>query len=183
MHSLSSLVRIMFTTHLHIAALFAALVVAPNFAVGQARTHSITLEEATRAAIANPSVGAARQRVRAAQGTLRTARAWTNPTLTYQVEKAPLPGARSIALEREESLIAMLPLAPLYQLGPRATRARFEVISAQNQLRDTQRMAAVAAASSFFRAATAQVAVRSAEDIGNWLDSLVAYTTHRVREG
>lgn len=183
MHSLSSLVRIMFTTTHWQSALVIALVAFPDIAIGQARAQSITLDEAVRAAATSPSVGAARERIRAAQGTLRTARAWTNPTLTYQVEKAPLPGARSIALEREESLIAMLPLAPLYQLGPRAARARFEVISAQNELREAQRMTTVAAASSFFRAATAQVAVRSTEDIGNWLDSLVAYTTHRVREG
>ena len=160
-----------------------ALVVFPYTASGQARVQSITLEEATRAAAASPSVGAAREKVRAAQGTLRTARTWTNPTLTYQVEKAPLPGARSVALEREESFIAMLPLAPLYQLGPRAARARFDVLSAENDLRDAQRIATVAAASSFFRAATAQVAVRSAEEVGRWLDSLLVYTTHRVSEG
>jgi cobalt-zinc-cadmium efflux system outer membrane protein len=44
-------------------------------------------------------------------------------------------------------------------------------------------MTSLAAASSFFRAAVAQVAVRSNEDVGRWLDSLVAYTTNRVKEG
>jgi cobalt-zinc-cadmium efflux system outer membrane protein len=44
-------------------------------------------------------------------------------------------------------------------------------------------MTSLAAASSFFRAAAAQVAVRSNEDVGRWLDSLVAYTTNRVKEG
>lgn len=161
----------------------AALPVIADIASAQAQAQSITLEDAVRAAAANPSVGAARARVRAAQGTLRTARAWTNPTFTYQVEKAPLPGARSMALEREESIIAMLPLAPMYQLGPRTARARFEVLSAEYEFRDAQRMVSVAAASSFFRAATAQVGLRSAEEVGSWLDTLVVYTTHRVREG
>jgi cobalt-zinc-cadmium efflux system outer membrane protein len=77
----------------------------------------------------------------------------------------------------------MLPLAPLYQLGPRAARARFALVSAENELRDSQRLTTVAAASSFFRAATAQVAVRSGEDVARWLDSLVNYTSNRVREG
>ena len=184
MHSFEFLVRIMFTTpHLRSAVFIAALLLFPDVVGGQARTRSITLEEAIQAATTNPSIGVARERVRAAKGMLRTASAWTNPTLTYQVEKAPLPGAKSVALEREESFFAMLPLAPLYQLGPRAARARYEVVSAENELRDARRMTSLAASSSFFRAAAAQVAVRSNEDVGRWLDSLVAYTTNRVKEG
>jgi cobalt-zinc-cadmium efflux system outer membrane protein len=171
------------TTRLQSTVFMAALLMFPDVARSQARAQPITLEEAIQATTSNPSVGAARERVRAAQGALRTARAWTNPTFTYQVEKAPLPGAKSIALEREQSLFAMLPLAPLYQLGPRAARARFEVAGAESELHDAQRMTTLAAASSFFRAATAQIGVRSAEDVGRWLDSLVVYTTNRVSEG
>lgn len=172
-----------FTNRLQASAGVIALLAFPQIAAAQTRVESITLEDAVRAATTNPSVGAARERVNAARGSLRTSKAWTNPALTYQVEKAPLPASKSVPLEREESMFAMFPLAPLYQLGPRASRARFEVLSAENELSETQRMAGLAAASSFFRAATSQVAVRTAEDVGRWLDSLVTYTGYRVREG
>jgi cobalt-zinc-cadmium efflux system outer membrane protein len=44
-------------------------------------------------------------------------------------------------------------------------------------------MTAVATTFAFFRAAEAQVAVRSATEVNSWLDSLIVYTSNRVREG
>ena len=145
---------------------------------------TISLPDVIRAALStHPAIGAARERVIAARGSLRTARTWSNPLLTYQVEQAPLPGSSAIGLEREESIFAMLPLEPLYQLGPRSARARSELRSAEFELSDMRRVTVLAATSAFYRAASAQVAVESAEDVSRWLDSLVAYTGNRVREG
>lgn len=167
-----------------------ALLLAPLIAraqaplpAAQATPESITLEEAIRAAVANPAISSARERASAARGALRTARTWSNPTLTYQVENAPLPRSSSTGLEREESVFAMLPLEPLYQLGPRTARARSEVLSTEHELSDTKRITILATSSAFFRAGAAQVAVRSAENVSSWLDSLVVYTGYRVREG
>jgi len=144
---------------------------------------SLTLDEAIQAAITNPSVMAARERVAAARGSLRTARTWSNPTLSYQVENAPLPGSDASGFEREESIFAMLPLEPLYQLGPRVKRARLEVTAANYELSEARRMTIVAASSAFFRVAAAQLAVQTATEVNAWLDSLIVYTSNRVREG
>jgi cobalt-zinc-cadmium efflux system outer membrane protein len=168
----------------------ASLLVTPSAAYSQVplsaptqRRASLTLDEAIQAAVTNPSVMAARERVAAARGSLRTARTWSNPTLSYQVENAPLPGSNASGLEREESMFAMLPLEPLYQLGPRVRRARLEVTAANYELSEARRVTVVAASAAFFRAAAAQIAVRSATEVNAWLDSLIAYTSNRVREG
>jgi len=154
-----------------------------QFSASTQRRVSLTLDEAIQAALTNPSVMAARERVSAARGTLRTARTWTNPTLNYQVENAQLPGSKPSGVEREESIFAMLPLEPLYQLAPRVRRARLEVTAADYELSEARRMTIVDASSAFFRAAVAQVAVRSSTEVNAWLDSLIVYTSNRVREG
>lgn len=147
------------------------------------RRASLTLEEAIRAAATNPSITVSRERANAARGTLRTAGTWSNPVLTYQVENAALPGSKVNGLEREESIFATLPLEPLYQLGPRVKRARLEVAAADFELGETRRTARLAVSSAFFRAAAAQIAVRSGIEVNSWLDSLILYTGSRVKEG
>lgn len=132
----------------------------------------------------DPQLSVAQERVHAAEGGRRTARAWTNPALSYQVENAGFPGrAAASGLDRETSLFAMLPLEPLFQLGARSARANAEVSIAESELSATRRNVALNAVAAFYRAANAQVMVDATLDIHRWLDSLIAYTRNRVREG
>ena len=149
----------------------------------QPRGQAVTLDDVIRAVATNPGIFSARERVNAARGTLRTARTWANPTVNYEVENAPLPGSSSASLDREASIFATLSLEPIYQIGPRVSRARLELLSAEYDFADTRRATTLAASASFFRASIAQVAVRSATEVSAWVDSLIVYTRNRVREG
>lgn len=157
---------------------------APSIGMAQSQ-RALTLDATVARAIeTHPTVGAALERVRAARGARLTARSWTNPTLSYQVERAPLPGrAVPDGLEREATFSVMLPLEPAYQLRSRSARAGAEVRRAEADAVDTRRMIVVAAVEAFHHAANAQVAVEVGEDVRAWVDSLVAYTRKRVTEG
>lgn len=167
-------------------AILAALAALLSSSVAGAQQETLTLERALRRAIeSHPAVAQAAERVRAARGIRLTARSWTNPTFTYQIENEPRvgPAVPGTATPRKVSAFATLPLEPIYQLWPRAARAGADVRRAEADLRDTRRRTALAAAAAFQRAASSQVAVDAGEDVRAWLDSLVVYTRARVREG
>jgi outer membrane protein, heavy metal efflux system len=132
----------------------------------------------------NPRVSAAFEALRAAQGSRRTAGAWTNPTVTYQVENTGFPGQGSpTSLDRETSAFAMLPLEPAYQLRSRATRASAEVRASSAEAKQTRREITLQAVAAFYSTALAQVQVAALDDNRAWLDSLIRYTGARAREG
>jgi cobalt-zinc-cadmium efflux system outer membrane protein len=145
----------------------------------------LTVERVVEAALAtNPRVGAARELISAVRGSRRTARSWTNPSFTYQTEEMDVVSAHGTgATAREAMWTAMLPLEPIYQLGSRAARANAQVRGTEADLRTARREIALRAASVFFATALAQVSVDGLQEVGTWLDSLVAYTRPRVREG
>lgn len=148
-------------------------------------SRTVTLDEAVRLALqSHAAVASARQRINASRGMLRTARAWSNPLLTHQVENAPLPGGpTSTGLDRETSTFALLPLEPLYQRGSRIARATAEVRNAEAELRESRRSLMLTTTFAFFRVASAQASVESSADVRRWIDSLVSYTRIRVGEG
>lgn len=176
-----------------LAALVALVAATPTAARSQDAPYTappnpsriVGLDEAVRLALqSHEAVASARVRIHGARGSLRTARTWSNPVVTYQVENAPLPGGSTApGLDRETSAFAMLPLGPLYQRGSRIARATAEVRSAEADLDESRRSLALTTASRFFRVASAQVSVESTSDVRLWLDSLVSYTRIRVREG
>lgn len=132
----------------------------------------------------NPRVAAAIESFRAAQGSRRTAAAWTNPTVTYQVENTGFPGQSSPSgLDREASALAMLPLEPAYQRRSRIARASAEVRIAAADARSIRREVTLQAVATFYSAALAQVRVVALEDNRAWTDSLVRYIGARVNEG
>ena len=127
---------------------------------------------------------AADNRVRAAEGSRVTARAFGNPILTYSVDQTPFPGGRPIPdMAREGMTTATLPLEYLYQRGPRVTRANAEVRSAEADVGAARQRIALDAAGAYYRVAFAQVQSATTHDLLGWLDTLVGYNRSRVREG
>jgi cobalt-zinc-cadmium efflux system outer membrane protein len=145
----------------------------------------LTLSQVLRVvADRHPLVQAAEARVSAARGTRLTAASWANPIITHEVENAPWPGSDGLSpSDREVMTSAMIPLEPLFQRWPRVARADAEVKVAEAARAGAQRSVQLDAARAFYRVALAQVAVEAATDVERWLDSIVAYTDIRVREG
>jgi outer membrane protein, heavy metal efflux system len=132
----------------------------------------------------NPLVTAAEGRLRAARGSRITAGTFGNPIVTYQVENAPFPGRASpVGLDAERSTFATLPLEPLWQRGLRVRRAGGDVQAAEANLVATRRQVMLDAARAFHRVALAQASRAASADVLAGLDSLVRYTTARVKEG
>lgn len=132
----------------------------------------------------NPLVEAARARVSAARGSRVTAGTLQNPVLTYQVENAAFPGrGASPGMLQETSSFTTIPLEPLWQRNPRVQRADEDVRAAEADLAAVRHQVAGNLARSFFRVSLAQVSARAAADVEEGLDSLVRYTSTRVREG
>jgi outer membrane protein, heavy metal efflux system len=132
----------------------------------------------------DPALLAVASRSRGVEAARSTARAFGNPTLTYQVDQTPFPGGRPIpSLEREAMTTLTLPLEPLYQHSSRVTRADAEARAAAADLAVGRQRIALDAASAFYRVALDQVQADVARDLSNWLDSLVAYNRNRVNEG
>jgi cobalt-zinc-cadmium efflux system outer membrane protein len=145
----------------------------------------LTLRALLDSVLANhPSVRAAESRVRAAEGSRVTAGVFGNPILSYQVDQTPFPGGRPLtAMDREAMTTATLPLEPLYQRGPRVTRANADVRAAQADARGAKQRIGLDAVAAYYRTAIAQVQVATTADLVNWLDTLVAYNRSRVEEG
>lgn len=165
--------------------LLAVLAWLPRPAISQQSASAITLEMVFRAVVErHPLVEAAEARARGARGARSTARALPNPVFTYQVENAAFPGGAAPAgLDRETSVLATLPLEPLWQRWSRTSRAGAEVRAADAELALARRDVVLEAARAFYRVALAQVSVRGAADIEDGLDSLVRFNRTRVAEG
>ncbi|HVE34120.1 MAG TPA: TolC family protein [Gemmatimonadaceae bacterium] len=132
----------------------------------------------------HPAVRAADSRVRAAEGSRTTARAFGNPIIGYQVDQTPFPGGGPIpGLEREAMTTATLPLEFLYQRGPRVRRATAEVRAAEAEGNAARQRIGLDAASAYYRAGLAQIQAATTHDLVDWLDTLVAYNRSRVEEG
>jgi cobalt-zinc-cadmium efflux system outer membrane protein len=146
---------------------------------------SLTVSGAIRRALeSNPRVAAAAAEVRAADGARRTARTWPNPTFTYQYEGAAAVGDRMRTdVERQVSAYAMVPLEPIYQLGPRKARAESDVRAATADQRTARRQLALDVVRAYYQVGIAQVTANTALDVQGWLDSLLVYTRIRVNEG
>jgi cobalt-zinc-cadmium efflux system outer membrane protein len=104
--------------------------------------------------------------------------------LAYQVENAPFPGGAAVeGMARENMTTATLPLAPLYQRGARVRQADAVVRAAEADARAERQSVALDAARAYYRAAVATVSADAAENLAQWLDSVVAYNHARVRQG
>lgn len=131
-----------------------------------------------------PSLAAARDRARAARGSLQIAQTFENPVLNYQVENTPFPNVRPAQpMEREAMLTVSLPLATLYQRGAGIQQARAGVRVADAEVALSQQSVLLDAARAYYRTALAQVGVDAAENLVTWLDSLVVYNRARVSQG
>ena len=135
----------------------------------------------------HPLVAASRARVRAAEAARETAGVFSNPVLGFEVDNTPFPWHRSITLplgmERESMTTATIPLEPLYQRSPKIQQADAELRAARADAVGERQRVAGEAARAFYRTALAQVGVDVARDLASWLDTLVAYNSHRVDQG
>ncbi len=139
------------------------------------------LEQALRQ---HPLIEAARARVRERQGARQSAGAYANPTLSYWVENGRFPGRQLASpLDLESQVYATMSLEPLFQRGPRVLAADADVQLGREELRLAEQTVVLDATRAFFRVASAQVAVTTADDLQQQLSALVAYNQARVREG
>jgi cobalt-zinc-cadmium efflux system outer membrane protein len=143
------------------------------------------LEDVVRTALSqHPLIEAARERIKAVQGTGQTARSLPNPVATYWTDDGTSAGQGSqLGLERETSAYVTIPLEGLFQRPPRIRRADADLRSAEISLVAARRSVALDAAHAFFRVALAQVALDVAEGAQRGLEQLVAYNRARVTEG
>lgn len=149
---------------------------------------ALTLRAVLDSALARyPTLAAARARVGAARGARTTAGLLGNPVLAYEVENAPFPGSgplpASAGMNRENMTTATLPLAPLYQRGPRVQQADAAVRAAEADARAARQRVALDAARAYYRTAVAAVRADASQNLAAWLDSVVAYNRTRVRQG
>jgi cobalt-zinc-cadmium efflux system outer membrane protein len=165
-------------------AVAAASAGAQTAATSPTRSDSLTLLDLLgRVRETHPLVRAAAARVDVVRGSRRTAGSFTNPLLQYQVDDTPLPGRGPIPMDREAMTTVMIPLEPLYQRGPRITRADADVRAAEASARAEGIRLALEAARSYYGAAIAQVTVDVTRDLAAWLDSVVTYNRARAKEG
>lgn len=145
----------------------------------------VTLRQLLDSVVAHyPALEAARARVRAARGDRTTAGTLGNPMLAYEVENAPFPGgAPVVGMDRENMTTATLPLAPLYQRGVRVRQADASLRAAEADARAARQRVALDAARAYFRTAVAEVRADAAQNLAQWLDSVVAYNRTRVQQG
>ncbi len=136
-----------------------------------------------RVSATHPAIGAASANILAARGDRSTAGAFSNPVLTYQLEKAPRPVGHAATMGSESMITLMIPLEPLYQRGARMRRADAAVRAVEADTRTTRQAVAIDAGHVFYRTALAQVSAESTRDLATWLDSVVAYNKSRAEEG
>lgn len=131
-----------------------------------------------------PALEAAQARARAARGARTTAGTLENPTLAYQVENTPFPGGRPlVGMDAEHMSTASVPLAPLFQRGARVAQATANVRAAEADVRVTAQRVALDAARAYYRTALAEVGADAADNLTQWLDSVVTYNRTRVQQG
>jgi cobalt-zinc-cadmium efflux system outer membrane protein len=131
----------------------------------------------------HPSLEAAQSLVRAARGSRRTAGAFGNPVLAYQLENAPLPNRAAPSMDREAMTTAMFPLEPVFQRAPRVRAADANTRAADADARAMRQRLVMEAATAYYRTALAQVRVDITTDLVHWLDTLVSYNRVRAEEG
>ena len=132
----------------------------------------------------HPLIGAADARIRAARGARTTAGTLGNPVLGYEVDNASFPGGRPITgLDREAMTTATLPLEPLFQRGPKVSRANADVRAAEADAMVTRQRLALDASRAYYRVAMGQVTLATSRDLAGWLDTVVTYNQSRVKEG
>jgi cobalt-zinc-cadmium efflux system outer membrane protein len=131
----------------------------------------------------SPLLGAAKARVRAAQGDISSARTWSNPVVSFESQKMTDQGPATASSERETMTTAMLPLEPLYQRGPRIERARALLRATEADVLTQRQRLAVDAGGAFYAVALAQVNVAATRSLAQWFDTVVTYNRVRVREG
>jgi cobalt-zinc-cadmium efflux system outer membrane protein len=132
----------------------------------------------------HPTLLAAQSRVRAAEGSRATARAFGNPMIAYQVDQTPFPGGKPLpGMDREAMTTATLPLEFLYQRRPRIARANAEVRAAEADAVGARQRLELDAASAYYGVVLAQVQSATTHDLLAWLDTLVVYNRSRVQEG
>jgi outer membrane protein, heavy metal efflux system len=129
----------------------------------------------------SPLLGAAKARVRAAQGGASAARTWSNPVVSLESQQMTEQSMGPV--QRETMTTAMLPLEPLYQRGPRIRRAQALLRASQADVLTQRQRLALDAAEAFYDAALAQVNVAATRSLAQWFDTVVTYNSARVREG
>jgi cobalt-zinc-cadmium efflux system outer membrane protein len=153
---------------------------------GDDRASPLTLRSVLDAVLAtHPTLRAADGRIRAAAGSLVTARTFGNPVIAYQVDQTPFPGGQPLPadMRREAMATATVPLEFLYQRGPRVTRATADARAAEADAAGIRQRLALDAAFAYYRVALAQVRSATTHDLLRWLDTLAVYNRSRVREG
>ena len=145
----------------------------------------LTLREVFDSVRSNsPLLGAAKARARAAHGDISSARAWSNPVLSFEsqrmTDQAPGTGGSQ---QRETMTTATLPLEPLYQRGSRIGRAQALMRATEADVLAQRQRLAVGAADAFYAVALAQVNVAATRSLAQWFDTVVTYNRVRVREG
>ena len=114
----------------------------------------------------HPTLLAAGATVDAARGARRSAGAFGNPVLSYQVDNTEFPGGHApVGLDRETFLTATLPLEPLFQRSPRMRQADAAISAAEADGQAARTRLAMDAANTYYRVALAQVAAATARDL------------------
>ena len=161
------------------------IVVALACLAGRADGQQIPLRAVFDSILKNhPSLKMTDATVRAVAGTRRSAGAFGNPMVSYQVENTPFPGGRVLpGIDREASLTATVPLEPLFQRGPRVQQASAMVRAAEADGASERARLAALASDAYYRVAFAQAASATAHELAGWFDSVVVYTRNRLKEG
>jgi cobalt-zinc-cadmium efflux system outer membrane protein len=131
----------------------------------------------------SPVLGAARARVRAAQGSISVARTWSNPVVSFESQQMTEQGNAIGPSQRETMTTAMLPLEPIFQRGPRIERAKALMRATEADVLTQRQLLAFDAAEAFYQVALAQVNVAATRSLAQWFDTVVTYNSVRVREG
>ena len=131
----------------------------------------------------SPLLGAAKARVRAAQGGISSARTWSNPVVSFESEQMTEQGHATGPSQRETMTTAMLPLEPIFQRGPRIRRAQALTRASEADVLTERQQLALDAADAFYQVALAQVNVTATRSLAQWFDTVVTYNSVRVREG
>ncbi len=131
----------------------------------------------------SPLLGAAKARVRAAQGNISAARTWSNPVVSFESQQMTEQGNSIGPSQRETMTTAMLPLEPIFQRGPRIGRAKALMRATEADVLTQRQLLAFDAAEAFYQVALAQVNVAATRSLAQWFDTVVTYNSVRVREG
>jgi len=158
---------------------------ASQTAAGASSQSPISLPQLlARVAREYPRIAASNARVVAAAGARRAAGVFPNPVVGLGIENAKLPGHEPAAdMDHETMATATLPLEFVYQRGARVRRADAELAASRADAFAERQRIALEAARAYYRVATAQIELATAEDLLRWIDSLVVYNRARAQEG